>query len=71
MNLNTTASFDAQEGNDDLAYMLRHLANLIDDGKVKHINQVAQLIVAGDQDDIDEIEQSAKDAGSNINVKRI
>ena len=51
--------------------MLRHLSNLIDDGKVKHINQVAQLIVAGDQDDLNEIEQLAKDAGSNINVKRI
>ena len=71
VNLNTTASFDAQGGNDDLAYMLRHLANLIDDGKVKHINQMAQLIIAGDQEDIDKIERSAKDAGSNINTKRI
>lgn len=70
MNLNTTASFDAQGGNDDLAYMLRHLANLIDDGKVKHINQVAQLIVAGDQDDIDKIEELAKDAGSTINIRK-
>ena len=71
VNLNTTASINTEEGNDDLVFMLRQLANLIDDGKVGHINQMAQLIVTGDQDDIDTIKQLAKDAGSNINIRRI
>ncbi|MCQ3805013.1 MAG: hypothetical protein KTV45_13090 [Acidimicrobiia bacterium] len=46
------------------------MANLIEEGKVGYINQMAQLILACDQDDIDTIEQLAKDAGISINVGR-
>lgn len=70
VSFNATASFDSDEGKVDLAYLLRKLANLIEEGKVGYINQMAQLIVACDQDDIDTIEQLAKDAGISINVGR-
>ncbi len=71
VNLNTTASIDTEEGNDDLSHMLRELAHLIDMGKVGHINQMAQLVVAGDEGDIEAIKQMAKDTGSDFNVRKI
>ncbi len=71
VNLNTTASIDTDENKSDLAYMLRELASLIEQGKIGHINQMAQMIITGDQKDIDAIKQLAKDVGSDVNIRKI
>ncbi len=71
VNLNTAASINTEQGNADIAYLLRLLANYIEEGKIERINDMAQLIVVGDQDDVDAIEELAKDIGSNITIRRI
>jgi len=36
VNFNTTSSFNSEEGKDDLAYWLKQLDNLIEEGKVSY-----------------------------------
>ncbi|MDE0231071.1 MAG: DUF499 domain-containing protein [bacterium] len=67
---NITVSSGSEEGKADLAYLLRQLANRIEEGKVDHVNQMAQLII-GDQEDVHTLEQLAKDAGFTINIQEI
>ena len=71
VNLNTTVSFDSEEGKVDLVYVLRQLADLVEEGKVGHMSQMVQLVLTGDQKDVDTIEQDARDAGFTINIQEI
>jgi hypothetical protein len=70
VNLDMSTAIDAEEGNEDLEIMLRHLANLIEEGKVGHVNLMIQMVIS-DQNDVDAIGITARDAGSNVNIRDI
>lgn len=67
---NITVSSGNEEGKADLTYLLRQIASRIEEGKVDHINQMAQLVI-GDKRDVDNLAHLAGEAGFTINIQEI
>lgn len=70
VNFNATASLDSEKGREDQVYLLRQLSNFVEDGRVRFINQMAQLVV-DDQETADTIKQVAEEIGLRVNTRKV
>ena len=70
-NINIVADIDHRERREDLRGLLTYLAGCLESGSIRHITQVVQLTVAGDQDAITELTGKVEGAGATISVRHI
>ena len=66
LNINTSVDLDSPDEN--LLHLLREIANRFDEGTVAHINQVTQIMVAGEADHVETVKAAAKEANASVNV---
>ena len=70
MSLTINASVDTDTNS--LYYLLRELANEVDEGNVQHINQTTSLTISGDGEALaSKLKDLADDANAPINIRKL